>query len=86
MTITTDVQKETPQLNFKMANWKKVNKTLECKLDGLETREDIHMPAQLHMHIKELTCTITDAIDMSIPKNKPPQEMLVVPVTHHQTQ
>jgi len=53
--ITTDAQKETSQPNFKVADWKKVKKMLGHKLKGLETREDIHTPAELHTHVKVLT-------------------------------
>jgi len=57
---------------LQMANWKKVKKTLSCKLKELETREDIHTPAELHTCIVELTCAITETMDSSITKNGPP--------------
>src|SRR5882724_6369822 len=71
--IDTSLEKweEPLQPKFRNADWKEVRERLMDKLEGLDAREEIVTPGELHAQVRTLTQRISEVIEESIPKAGP---------------
>src|SRR5882724_8936490 len=63
--IDTSLEKWEEQLQpkFKIADWKEIRERLTEKLEGLDTREEIATPGELHARVRMLTQKISEVIE-----------------------
>jgi len=71
--IDTSLEKreEPLQPKFKIADWKEVRERLTEKLEGLDAREEIVTPVELHARVRTLTQKISEVIEECVPKAGP---------------
>jgi len=71
--VDTQLEEQTvpPHPNFRLVDWKGERERLSIRLEGMDAREEIGTPGELNAHVRELTHTISQAINECIPKAGP---------------